>query len=90
MWNPSHEAARQRGEPRSVPKAPALLLWKKHVAYRTESGASGRPPERNACRQRLQQSGVQELTHPRHRALFTIILLSEKVVCLVTAWGFHP
>jgi hypothetical protein len=29
----------QRGEPRSVPEAPALCCGKKYVAYRTENGA---------------------------------------------------
>jgi len=41
--NPSHEADRQRGEPRSVPEALHFAV-EKHVAYRTENGALyGRP-----------------------------------------------
>jgi hypothetical protein len=37
----------------------------KHVAYRTENGALYGRPNGMPCRQRLQQSGVQELTNPR-------------------------
>src|ERR1700716_2370978 len=48
---------RQRGEPRSVPEAPALCCGKTcrlpHRKRRTV-----RPPEQNACRQRLQRLEV--------------------------------
>jgi len=52
--NPSHGAARQRGESRSVPEAPALCCGK-HVAYRTENGALYGRPNGMPCRQRLQR-----------------------------------
>ena len=47
----------QRGDPRSVPEAPALCCGKAcRLPYRERRAI--RPPERNACRQRLQRLEV--------------------------------